>query len=339
MEKHFIALKPFNNKIFYNNAIFDEDSKTGSSYLIAARKRLFKQNILINTMDILPNISTQRDVYMDVPFPWDINLWIKIIRNRKKNVLFIVEPPIVNPFNYMRIFHLFFKKIYTWKDDLVDNIKYFKYCLPVTKKGLKTKRVPFNNKKLLIVMNINWLPFLPFKMLSLKTKELYTERIKAIDFFDTYYSTDFYLYGRGWNKPQKFSIWQRLFGCKKYKTYKGEFHSKDKYKILSQFKFCLVFENCLAKGNISEKIIDCFKARCVPIYLGAPNIKDYISNKCFIDYRRFNDYKELIQFLKKIDKNTYNDYLTNIEKFLANKDLFERYLSNAFVNVFLEAIT
>lgn len=339
MEKKIIALKPFNNKIFYKNAIFNEDPSTGSSYLIAARKRLIKQNVIMNTIDIPISTPTEKDVYMDVPYPWDIKLWLRIIRNRKKNVLFIVEPPIVNPFNYMRIFHLFFKRIYTWRDNLVDNIKYFKYCLPVTKKGLKTKRIPFNNKKLLIVMNINWLPFLPFKMLSLKTKELYTERVKAIDFFDTYYPTDFSLYGRGWNKPQKFSIRQKLFGCKKYKTYKGEFHSKDKYKILSQFKFCLVLENCISEGNISEKIIDCFKARCVPIYLGAPNIEDYISNKCFIDYRKFNDNKEFIEFLKKIDEKTYNAYLTNIEKFLASKELFERYVSNAFVKVFVEAVT
>lgn len=249
------------------------------------------------------------------------------------------EPPIVNPFNHMKIFHLFFSRVYTWNDNIVDNVKYFKYYLPVTTKFIKTKRIPFKDKKLLIMMNMNWLPFLPFKLLSLLTKELYTARIKALEFFDTYYPQDFSLYGRGWNKPQRFSIKQRLFGYKKYKTHKGKFLQKDKYKILSKFKFCLCFENCEISGNISEKIFDCFKGGCVPIYLGAPDISDFLPEKCFIDFRKFNNYMNLAKFLKAMDENTYNKYQKNIEKFLLSEEFLERWSSDAFAKVFLKAIS
>lgn len=338
MKKRFIALKPFNNKVFYKNAILNEHSRAGSPYLIAARKLLAKKNIILNTIDIAPDSPTQKDVYMDVPYPWELKLWVRILKNRKKNILYIVEPPVVNPFNHMKVFHFFFSKIYTWNDNSVDNIKYFKFFFPKKNVDINTKKIPFKNKKLLILMNSNLVPFLPFRLLSLSTKELYTQRIKVINFFDKNYPSDFSLYGRGWNRPQRFSIKQRLLGYKKYKTYKGEFPQKDKFKILSAFKFCLCFENSEVTGYI-EKIIDYLKGRCVPIYLGAPNITDYISTKCFINYRKFNNLQELAKFLNTIDEKTYNTYLAEIEKFLLSKEFLEKWSIDTFAKSFMKAVS
>lgn len=339
MIKRFVALKPFNNKIYYQNEIFNLHSFRGSAYLIAAKKLLSKRGIEINTVDIAPNIPTLKDIYMDLPYPWEIQRWIRIIKNTKKNILFIGEPPIVNPFNHMKIFHIFFSKIYTWNDNIVDNKKYFKYYLPVTTERVKTKLVLFKDKKLLVMMNMNWLPFLPFKLLSLQTRELYTERVKAIDFLDKFYPLDLYLYGRGWNRPQKFSIKQKIFGYKKYKTYQGEFDQKDKYKILSQFKFCLCFDNNEINGNISEKIIDCFKAGCVPVYWGAPNIKKDINYRCFINYREFKNLTDLIEFLKGMSEKTHSEYLKNIKAFLSSKEFYEKWSPEAFARLFAKAIS
>lgn len=338
MEKRFIALKPFNNKVFYKNGVFNEGSSTGSPYLIAARKLLAQKNITMNTIDIASDTPTQKDVYMDVPYPWELKLWLRTIRNSKKSILFIVEPPIVNPFNFMQVFHLFFSRVYTQNDDLIDNVKYFKFFLAKSTKDMKIRQISFKNKKLLILMNGNLSPFLPFRLLSLSTKQFYTERIKTIDFFDKKYPEDFCLYGKGWNRPQRFSIRQRLFGYRKYKTYRGEFLSKDKYKLLSKFKFSICFENSETSGYISEKIFDCFKARCVPIYLGAPNISDYISNKCFIDYRRFSSLQELVKFLNTIDEKTYYAYLREIEKFLLSKELLRRWSTETFAKFFLKIV-
>lgn len=336
--KKFVALKPFNNKIYYKNAIFDGHSSTGSFYVIAAQKLLKKNNIIMNTIDISPDTYTLKDVYIEVPYPWNFRLWARIIKNRKKNILFIGEPPLVNPFSFMKVYLFFFPKVYTWNDNLVDNKKYFKYVLPKKTTKIAIKRVPFKDKKLIILMNSNLLPFLPFQLLSLSTKELYTERVRAIDFFDKYYPSDFYLYGKGWNKQRRFSIRDRLFGYKKYKTYKGEFLEKDKYKILSQFKFCLCFENSAAIGYVSEKIFDCFKARCVPIYLGAPNISDHINPKCFIDYRKFKSYKDLADFLTNMDEKTYNTYIAEIEKFIESQELKDVWSADAFAKTLLKSI-
>lgn len=338
MKKIYIALKPFNNKVFYRNDVFNEKSPYGSSYLIAARKLLAKNNIIINTVDVSPKISTKADIYMDVPYPWDLRPWIRLIKNSKKSSLFIVEPPLVNPFNFMKIFHIFFSRVYTQKDDLVDNVKYFKFFLPKTKKGIETKLVPFKNKELLILMNGNLSPFLPFRLLSLSTKEFYTERIKAINFFDKNYPLNFYLYGRGWNKPQRFSIMQRLFGFRRYKTYKGEFSSKDKYKLLSKFKFSLCFENCETTGYISEKIIDCLKAKCVPVYRGAPNIGKFIPTNCYINANAFKDYQEIYNYLINMGEEEYNKYIKNIEKLLQDKEFQSCWFPEGFAKFFLRVI-
>lgn len=336
--KKYITLKPFNNRIFYKNGIFDEKSVAGSVYLIAARKLLAKHNIQMNTIDVPIAAQTEQDIYMEVPYPWELGLWMRIVRNRNKNVLFIAEPPIVNPFNFMNVFHAFFYKIFTWNDNLVDGMTYFKYFLPKAKKGIQTKQIPFANKKLLTMMNGHLLPFLPFRLLSISTRELYTERVKAIEFFDAYHSSDFFLYGRGWNSPERFSIWQRLFGCKKYTSYQGTFAWKDKYTLLSGFKFCICFENSEVTGYISEKIFDCLKAKCVPVYRGAPNIGDFIPQNCFIDARKFRDYESLYDFLRSMKKDEYDSYMSHIETLLNNKQFQDRWFEDGFARTFLAEV-
>ena len=47
-----------------------------------------------------------------------------------KKYLFLFEPPVVAPLSYLKIFHVFFDRIYTWNDELTDNKKYFKFIWP-----------------------------------------------------------------------------------------------------------------------------------------------------------------------------------------------------------------
>lgn len=338
MGKKLIALKPFNNKIFYKNGIFNELSATGSYYLIAARKLLAKNDIQMETIDLIGNQNTEKDIYMDIPYPWNIGLWTRILKNREKNILFILETPIINPFNFIKIFHLFFTNVYTWNDNYVDNKKYFKFFLPKRTEYKKIKELPFDEKKLLVMMNGNSLPFLPYKLLSLPIKELYTERIKTLNFFYSRCPDDISLYGRGWNKPQRFSIQQRLFGYKKYAIYKGEFNPDNKNKILSKFKFCICFENNEITGYISEKIFDCFKAKCVPIYRGAPNIDNFIRKECYIDARKFKNYQELYNFIVNMKEDKYNSYIKNIKALLEEKKFQDRWFENGFADLFLKVV-
>lgn len=342
MVEKFVSIFPGNYRPYLQNAFFDP-TKTNYYWIrIFAHVRNFlaQNNIEINTCDISPKKKPFRYVYLDLPYLWttqNFPVWRKIFMEREKNVLLCLEPPTVIPYNYMKIFHLFFKKVYTWNDQLVDNKKYFNLRLPKHTMGINIHKKKFNDKIFLTLINANKSPFYPFVFLSPFGNELYSERIKAIEFFEKTIPRNFFLYGKGWNKPKKYSLTEKFLGFKKYSTYKGEV--EDKIKVLSNFKYCICFENLTnANGYISEKILDCFKARCVPIYWGASNIEKYIPKECFIDFRKFNDYKLLLDYLESIDEIKYNSYLTNIEKLLADKHFAEQWFEDGFARFFLEDV-
>ncbi len=339
MEEKFISIFPYNVKAYSRNLIFDIHKNKGIEATIFAtlKKYLNKRNININTYDI----STKKDpdiyVYFDLPFPWNLSAWKLILLHKKEKILICNESSMVIPFNYMKSFHFFFKKVFTWYDNLVDNKKYFKIRLPKSSIGIKTQAKKFKDKKFLVLINSNKLPFYPFKLLKPFGKELYSDRIKSIEFFERNIPDKFFLYGRGWNKPKKYNLTELIFGYKKYLTYKGEVDNK--IDLLSNFKYCLCFENLAeVKGYITEKIFDCLKAKCVPIYWGASDILKYIPKDCFIDFRDFGDYEKLLDYLASIDESRYNNYIKNIEDLLSDKKFIDMWLEDGFANFFLKDI-
>lgn len=137
-------------------------------------------------------------------------------------------------------------------------------------------------------------------------KNIYGQRKKLIAFFSQ--KNDFDLYGRGWDSETSEYI---------KKVYKGEVD--DKEKKLREYKFVLCLENTLFPGYITEKIFDCFFAQTVPVYLGAPDIEQYIPKNTFINISDFKNTEELDTFLRSIDEATYKKYLKNIDTFLKSE--------------------
>lgn len=340
LKKKFISIFPYNNHDAYlHNVVFDIQKNKGREVLIFVKLKnyLRERNIYLNTYDIATNSTPYKYVYFDIPYPWNLGMWKRIISNKKKNILLCNESALVNPFNYMNVLHIFFEKVYTWNDELVDNKKYFKIRWPKSSDQMNFKSKKFKKKKLLILINANKLPFYPFKLLSSFGRELYSERIKAIEFFERTIPEKFYLYGTGWNKPKKYNLTELIFNHKQYSTYKGEINNK--IKLLSNFKYCICFENLTdVNGYITEKIIDCFKAKCVPIYWGANDVKKYIPKDCFVDFRDFNDFGKLLNYLTSIDENTYNNYIKNIQKLLSNKRFIDMWFEEGFAKFFLKDI-
>jgi len=339
--KKYVSIFPNNDKTYLQNAMFDVRRNKGVEIPIFAnlKKFLKSKKIQINTYDISTMKTSYKYIYRDLPdfIPSNFLAWKMIFLNRKKNILICIEPPIVIPFNYMKLFHFFFAKIYTWNDDFVDNKKYFKIHLPKSSLNIRTHPKKFQDKKFLVLINSNKSLFYPFKLLSRFGKELYSERIKAIEFFERNLPNRFFLYGMGWNKPKKYNLKESILGFNKYTTYKGKID--DKIRILSGFKYCLCFENLTeAKGFITEKIFDCLKAKCIPIYWGASDIEKYIPKNCFIDFRDFYDYDKLIIYLDSISESKYNSYIRNIEILLSSKKFVDKWFEDGFAHFFLEDI-
>ncbi len=339
LEEEFVSIFPYNGNQYLHNIAFDSQKNKGieRSIFLTLKKYLKQRNININTYDISTKKTPYKYIYFDLPYPWNFSAWKLIFTNRKKNILICNESSLIIPFNYWKIFHIFFSKVYTWYDELVDNKKYFKILLPKSSTGIKTKVKKFRQKKFLVLINKNTLPFLPFQLLRSFGRELYSERIKSMEFFEHSIQSNFVIYGRGWNKPKKYNLSEKIFGFKKYSNYKGEIDNK--IELLSNFKYCLCFENLTdVNGYITEKIFDCLKAKCVPVYWGATDITDYIPKNCFIDYRDFGSYKELLDFLTSLDETAYNKYIRNIQQLLSDKKFIKFWFEEGFAEFFYKDI-
>lgn len=283
-------------------------------------KKLQKHGVDFNTIDLDKSNDGDLYVFAEAPYPWEISSWLKVLATNNKNILLSLESPIVNPFNHLSLVKRLFRRIYTWDDNRIDNTKYFKFYITQTSFGLNTKPIDFNKKKFLTFINakkdVPWV----FSAISPYKQNLYKERNKSLEYFSKEIPGNFEYYGRGWNE---------LPSC-----YKGEV--EDKVKTLSNYKFCLCFENAVAKGYITEKIFDCFKARCVPIYWGAPNVADYIGKECFIDFRYYADYKNLLKYLEDMTEETYNKHINAIDKFMEKKSTKDLWFKDNFTDVVLK---
>lgn len=251
---------------------------------------------------------------------------------RKRNMLdrtllLVLEGKIDAPENHSLDLGRLCKFIFTWNDDLVDNKKFIKTNWPQPIIWPEIQHVAFSKRKLLTNISAN--------KFSSNDLELYSLRRKSIQYFENRFGDQFDLYGIGWNKPA--SLAQRKFGAPviKFKSFKGEVLSKS--DTFSKYRFALIYENAQVSGWITEKIFDCIRSMCVPIYLGAPNIDRFVPNDLYIDRQNFKNDEELADFLLKIDEGEYQKYLDNISSFLISRE-FTNHLSTALAEKIIASI-
>lgn len=119
--------------------------------------------------------------------PWILNPYFQEARRLKKKMyLLLMESEIIRPSNFYSPHHKYFEKIFTWKDSIVDERKYIKVCVPQNiPESLDI--APIFDRKLLTLISSHKLHNHSF--------ELYSERIRAIRFFEANAPQDFDLYG------------------------------------------------------------------------------------------------------------------------------------------------
>jgi len=160
-----------------------------------------------------------------------------------------------------------------------------------------------------------------------KTKSLYGMRRKFLN----KNTTIFDLYGKYWDRDN-LQTWIRHFMKFMPNQYdsKGEW-TGSKFELLSRYRFGFAFENFKNKsGYISEKIIECFMAPCVPIYSGCENIFDYIPSDCFIYVDTKCSPKELYYLISNINKTKWENYIESINSYINSDRYANQFTSNAF---------
>jgi len=144
--------------------------------------------------------------------------------------------------------------------------------------------------------------------------ELYEDRLDAIRHFSR--SVDFDLYGRGWSDTSTLSGAEASAVAR---SYRGEVAVFEKVSTLSNYRFALCFENTAFPGYVTEKIFDCFAAGCIPIYLGAPDIKGLVPPGAFIDAREFRDFAGLESFIRTLKPEIAREYVAAAAEFMSSK--------------------
>jgi hypothetical protein len=164
--------------------------------------------------------------------------------------------------------------------------------------------------------------------------DAYPERWRAIDAFAD--RPDFDLYGEGWERRHP-AVDPQLHAAAA-RAYRGPV--QDRLALLARYRFALVYENTRFPGYISDRIFECFFARCIPIYSGAPDIAQYVPPSAFIDVRQFLSFPELERFLTRMTEDDARRYVDAAHAFLISPafeswcvDHFARDLVDALVQV------
>lgn len=242
--------------------------------------------------------------------------------------LWVGESELIIPKNWDMQAHKHFAKLFTWHDGFVDGKRYIK--LNFAQKF--ESHVPTD-----ISAKTGFCTLIAGNKQVRHPLELYSERVRAIRWFEQHAPEGFTFYGMGWNQ-RNFSGklhtlnrlnrigWLRRLLAPTFTSYGGPVSHK--LETLSRYRFAICYENGRdIPGYITEKIFDCLQAGCVPVYWGAPNITDYVPANCFVDARKFLvktetndsptlDYASLNQTLRGMGDDVYGKYLENIAEYI-----------------------
>ena len=265
-----------------------------------------------------PDKDVAKIVFWNITYQYRRKLCLEKLP-KDRMVLFVWEPPTLLPKMFSKNMPKYFSRIYTWDDDVIDNKTYFKFYYPVLQ-PMRDDRPAFEDKKFCTLVAGN--P--PRKYYEKPKGELYSERVRAIEFFEKVGEKGFEFYGRSWDKE-------------KHPAYRGI--AMGKIETIKNYRFAICYENTgSSNGYVTEKIFDCFAAGIVPIYLGAPNIEKYVPKTCFIDRRDFASMEDLYTFMKAMTKEQYNEYLRNIRAFLSS-DKAHLFSREHFDQIFFDAVS
>jgi len=218
-------------------------------------------------------------------------------------VLYMYEPPAVDPMQYTHQAWRQFDHILTWNTYLTASSPAFTfspgayYDLPYCSDyGIPPQTTPpdpsVRERAICQICGDKYSPV---------AEELYSLRRKVARWFHQNATTRMDVFG----KPPM-----------AVPNYKGP--CSDKAQTLSRYRYALCFENTYhpawTQGYLTEKILDCMTTGTIPVYYGCSNIEDLVPPDCFLDYRSYDSLQALDQHLQKM---TDGEYLRYTDRMLA----------------------
>ena len=296
------------------------------------RERFLAAGIELNT----PDVNAGR------PVEFELHINCRRQDPSARAYVYLYENPLIRPINRDRKALARYAKWFAWDGELRDDPRTVPLLYPnhFATEGWNgpDKRPLFcvlvaSNKALTVV----------------DPRDQYQARVRILDWYERHAPTDFHLFGRGWERPaalpgrwgrvrnQFRKIAARFLPAKSpYATWRGPVD--DKIELLTRALFCLAHENCRdLEGYVTEKLFDCFRAGCVPVYVGPREIAELVPKDCFIDGRAFATPAELAAHLRAIGDDEYRAYQERIRAFLGS-DRAKPFSQDHFADVIVRTI-
>ncbi len=312
-------------------------------------KRWFDaRGVLVHTADQMPNTAFDRSVYISLGAR-DRYRGLAGRPDVIRSAYFAWECPVVEPrvYSEFTIAQSHFNRLFSYAD--ADSLRPFlrgpvqleRFMWPQPIDTVREHIWTRTKREFLIMINRNKTP-------RSRTNELYTERLRAVEFFSRTGEID--LYGEGWDGPpyQMGETWvpaslRRAWTPVRSRlvppnallraartAWRGRLDAK--HETLGGYTFAICFENMALPGWITEKIVDCFITGTVPVYLGAQDVAEWVPPDCFIDMRRFSGYEELRSFLRQLGIGEIAAYREAARAYLSS-EAFRPLRKEAFVEL------
>ena len=321
MKNHFLISSIYDNygekNIFEKQLNFGDDL---TDYLIFFKKNLNNLNFTV-TQKYNKKFSYQGFIFLD--HPADQRL-IKIARKNKIPLyLFMRECIVIHPLNWNIKLLNIYNKIFTFNPEFFTEISSNKLTSNVKRtffsRTLKLHENFWNSRRENNIIAIYTNKVRPHEKSNYKYRDYVISNLSN--------TNRLALYGHGWNSnlfhlKRPFNILNKILtklNINKVKRNRYYGLVEDKIKISLNFNFCLCFENTINfNGYITEKIFDSFKAGCIPLYLGAPNITDFIPKNTFIQIEHNQSWNSILKKIDSLSQTDINDYRANIFQFMTN---------------------
>ena len=79
---------------------------------------------------------------------------------------------------------------------------------------------------------------------------------------------------------------------------------RDKVEFQRGYLFSIAYENEASPGYLTEKIMDAFLARSIPVYWGDPLVTHHFNPEAFVHARDFRSDAELVDYLLRLSEDT-----------------------------------
>jgi hypothetical protein len=334
----------------FGDRLFERESNpyAGDSILApfaAVHDRLVAAGITVHTADLLPDRPDGRQnivISYGTPYrmPSQATTRYRALARRtdvRLSAFFAMECPVVEPGMYAELpaLHQLFRRVLSWSDSpsllpfTGAPVPVERFWWPQSFDGVHEQLWQRQDRKFLVMMNANKLP-------RLYEQELYTERLRAVEYFHQFGEID--LYGRNWDRAparvgktrvptimrrageRAWELRQRIAPDPLYTAAAAATRgpARSKSETFAQYRFALCFENSVLKGWMTEKLFDCFFTGTVPVYWGAPDILEWVPADCFIDRREFRDHAQLRSFLHALTPAQVQGYREAARAYLAS---------------------